>query len=252
MAQFAFGAGVVFATQLQDATGAAIALPTPVELGVLQEVSVDISWDTKTLYGGNQFPVDAGRGKGKISGKSKVARLNGALMNSLVFGQGVTTGMLAYQYDTTGATIPSTPYTITPTVPGSGTWAGDMGVKDANGNSMKRVASAPAAGQYSLAAGVYTFAAADTGKTVYISYQYSQTATGSRLDVMNMPMGYAPSFALDLMAPKNGQQLALHLYKCLGSKFTMGTKQDDYMVPEFDFEGFADASGRVFTISTNE
>ncbi|MBS0370202.1 MAG: hypothetical protein JSS57_13475 [Proteobacteria bacterium] len=247
--QFAFGAGIVFATQLTDATGAAIALPTPIELGVMQEVSVDISWDTKTLYGGNQFPVDAGRGKGKVSGKAKVARLSGALMNTLVFGQGVTTGMLAYQYDTVGTVVATT---VTPTVPGSGTWAGDMGVKDANGNPMKRVASAPATGQYSLASGTYTFAAADVGKTVYISYQYAQTTTGSRIDVLNLPMGYAPSFALDLMAPKNGQQLALHLYKCIGSKYSMGTKQDDYMVPEFDFEGFADASGRVFSVSTNE
>lgn len=247
--QFAFGAGIVFATQLTDATGAAIALPTPVELGVLQEVSVDISWDTKTLYGNKQFPVDAGRGKGKVGGKAKVAQLSGALMNNLVFGQGLTTGMLAYQYDTTGTTIATS---VTPTIPGSGTWAGDMGVKDANGNPMKRVASAPATGQYSVSAGVYTFAAADVGKIAYISYQYAQTTTGNRIDVLNLPMGYAPSFTLDLMQPKNGQQLGLRLYKCIGSKFSMSTKQDDYMVPEFDFEGFADSMGRVFTVSTNE
>ena len=247
--QFAFGSGIVFATQLNDATGAAIALPTPIELGVLQEVSVDISWDTKTLYGGNQFPVDAGRGKGKISGKAKAARLSGALMNGLIFGQTLAAGMLANYYDTTGTAVATT---VTPTVPNSGTWAGDLGVKDASGNAMKRVASAPVTGQYSLAAGVYTFAAADVGKTVYLSYQYAQSTSGSRIDVMNLPMGYAPSFALDLLAPKNGQQLALHLYKCIGSKFSMSTKQDDYMVPEFDFECFANAAGNVFTISTSE
>jgi hypothetical protein len=32
----------------------------------------------------------------------------------------------------------------------------DLGVRDANGNPMTRVASAPATGQYSVTAGVYT------------------------------------------------------------------------------------------------
>ncbi|MFH4180992.1 hypothetical protein WDA55_23325, partial [Acinetobacter baumannii] len=58
--------------------------------------------------------------------------------------------------------------TVTPVVPNSGTFVKDLGVTDAIAIPLKRVASAPATGQYSVdaATGAYTFAAADVGKTV--------------------------------------------------------------------------------------
>jgi hypothetical protein len=153
-----FGAGVLIGTPLTDYAGNAIANPTPVQFGVAQEISLDISFDTKLLYGQNQFPVANGRGKGKISGKVKAAQVNGALFNSIMFGQGLTSGIVSDVYDVIGAAIPATPFQITPTVPSSGTWSFDLGVRDSNGVPMTRVASGPATGQYSVAAGVYTFA----------------------------------------------------------------------------------------------
>lgn len=48
--------------------------------------------------------------------------------------------------------------------------AGDRGVKYADGTAMVKVASAPAQGQYSADGSVYTFAAADAGQGVLISY----------------------------------------------------------------------------------
>src|SRR5581483_11374955 len=95
------------------------------------------------------------------------------LLSALGTGQTTSTGITALYDDATGAAIPATPYQITPTVPSSGTWLADLGVVDINGNPYTRVASAPATGQYSVAAGVYTFAAADTGKTVYINFRYT-------------------------------------------------------------------------------
>src|SRR4051794_4171114 len=192
MAQFNFGAGVLWGTPTFDATGAAIANPTPLMLAVTQEVSIDISGDIKELYGSNQFPVAVGRGKMKITGKCKYGQFNGAVMNSLFFGQTVTSSLYSIVNDVTGAAIPSTPFTITPTVPGSGTWAGDLGVRDASGNPMTRVASAPTAGQYSVTAGAYLFAAADTGKVVFINYSYTATSTVAKTSVVqNMQMGQA-------------------------------------------------------------
>ena len=50
-------------------------------------------------------------------------------------------------------------------------WFSDLGVTfAASGLSLTLVTGTPAAGQYSVANGVYTFAAADTGKGVLISY----------------------------------------------------------------------------------
>ena len=68
--QVVFGAGVLYATQLTDASGNALAanVTSPVKFGVLQEVSLDVSFDTKMLYGNQQFPIAVGRGKGKVSG----------------------------------------------------------------------------------------------------------------------------------------------------------------------------------------
>jgi hypothetical protein len=54
-----------------------------------------------------------------------------------------------------------------------GPWASDMGVVySATGIALRSVASAPSTGQYSVAAGVYTFSAGDAGAAVAISYGY--------------------------------------------------------------------------------
>lgn len=67
-------------------------------------------------------------------------------------------------------TVPATPHLIAP----SPAWAGDLGVKYANGSAFTKVTSAPAVGQYSVneATGVYTFAAADEGEAVLLSYSF--------------------------------------------------------------------------------
>jgi hypothetical protein len=68
---YVFGSGALIATPTIDAFGNAIANPSPVEFGTLQDVSLDVSWDTKTLYGQLQFPVAAGRGKGKVPARPR-------------------------------------------------------------------------------------------------------------------------------------------------------------------------------------
>jgi hypothetical protein len=249
MSQYVFGAGIIWATPLQDAFGNAIANGTPVQLAVSQEVSMDESFETKLLYGQNQFPVDAGRGKGKIGVKVKFGQVNGLAVSSLFFGQTLTTGRTTYNFDVTGAAIPTTPFQITPTVPASGTWAADMGVRDSNGRPMTKVASAPATGQYSVAAGVYTFAAADTGKTVFISYAYTNTnvqmPNSTQLNVKNIPMGNAPVVQLDIFFTKNGKNFGTRYPQAISNKMGWQSKLDDYMVPEMDFDCFADAAGNV-------
>lgn len=253
MSQFAFGAGVLVGTAQTDAYGVALAAPTPIQFGIMQECSVDFNFDIKELFGQYQFPVAVGRGKGKIGGKAKMAQLNGLTMSSLFFGQTLQTGLLSEVIDTTGTAIPGTPYTITPTVPGSGTWTVDLGVLDPNGLPMTRVVSAPATGQYSVSAGVYTFAAADTTKVVRISFQYTASSTtAKKMTISNVLMGQAPKFRADLLVPYDGKNFVVSLPACISTKMTFATKLDDFMVPEFDFSGFADAAGNVCTIGLAE
>lgn len=253
MSQYAFGSGVLWGTPSTDSAGNAVSNPTPIQFGVLQEVSLDVSFENKTLHGQNQFPVAVGRGKGKISGKAKFAQLNGSLLNSLLFGQTLNAGIIGNVANNVTTVPASSPYTVTVTPPSSGTWSADLGVEDATGIPMTRVASAPATGQYSVAAGVYTFAAADTGKQVSISYQYTATSTTAvKSTVTNQLMGYAPSFRVDLYLPFNGKQVIWTLPNAISNKLSIATKLDDFTVPEFDFEGFADASGNVLTYSITD
>jgi hypothetical protein len=247
MSQFLFGSGVFWGTPLNDSNGNAIVNPTPVQLGVMQDISMDISFDTKQLYGRFQFPVAIGRGKGKMTGKAKTAQVNASALNSLFFGQTLANGLVDNYADVIGSAIPATPFAVTVTPPNAGVWAYDLGVRDANGLPMTKVAATPTTGQYTVGSGgVYTFAAADVGLTVYISYQYTATSTTAKKStVRNALMGATPTFQGDLYIPFNGKTLVMTIPKCVTTKWAMATKLDDFTIPEFDFDGFADAAGNA-------
>lgn len=254
MAQYSFGVGTMHATPLSDGSGNSILTPTPIELGVLQDNSVDISFDVKELYGSKQFAIDVARGKGKITGKAGVARLSGALFNSIMFGQTVATGTVdAVARSVTPTEIPAGG-TVTVTAPNSGTFVADLGVTDAKAVQLTRVAGTPTTGQYAVdEAGEYTFATADAAKIVFINYRYSATvAGGKKSTVANLDMGEAPSFSLDLHTVYHGKILTLHLYKCISTKMSFSGKQDDYNIPSFEFQACQDDMGRVFDWNLSE
>lgn len=244
--QLVFGAGDFYGVPILDASGNAVTNPTPIKIGAMQEMSLEFSGDLKELYGQNQFALAVGRGKVKCTGKVKGAQIHGAALNSLFFGNGMTAGtMMAVNTDTVGAVIPATPFQITPTPPASGTFVEDLGVLDTNAVPMTRVASAPATGQYSVSAGVYLFATADTGKTVYINYRYSYTlASAKRISLTNLPMGYAPTFKAQMQTTFQGKRALVVLSSVVSTKLGLfATKQDDFSVPEIDFSAQADSSG---------
>lgn len=255
MSQFVFGTGSLWGTQTQDASGNTIANLTPLKFGELQDVSVDISRDIKLLHGQLMLPVAVGAGKMKIEVKAKFARIMGRLFSDLFFGQALTGGTLTgVLNDTTGSTIPASPYTITVVPPSSGTFARDLGVIDANGLPFTRVASAPGAGQYAVTnAGVYTFAAADTTKQVFISYTYTATSASAKaISITNLPMGQVPTFGMDLAVTFGGKQMNWRFPNCVSSKLAFDPKQDDFAQADMDISVFADAAGNVGTIITSE
>jgi hypothetical protein len=254
MSQFAFGTGSLWGTQTMDAAGNAIANLTPLKFGEVQDVTIDVSRDIKLLHGNLMMPVAVGGGKMKIDVKAKFARISGRLFSDLYFGQGFTGGTLTgVLNDTTGSVIPSTPYTVTVVPPSSGTWVRDLGVVDSNGLAYTRVASAPTTGQYSVAAGVYTFAAADTTKQVFISYTYTATSTNAKvLSLTNLPMGYLPTFGMDLAVQFNGKQMNWRFPNCAAGKLSFDPKQDDFTQADLDINVFADAAGNIGTIVAAE
>ena len=79
-----------------------------------------------------------------------------------------------YAVQSEAQTVPaSSPYQVSAFAP-YGAWASDLGVVYAStGVALTAVAASPLAGQYAVAGGVYTFAAADAGQPVLISYGYA-------------------------------------------------------------------------------
>ena len=242
-----FGAGKLIAVPTSLADGTAIANPTPVVLGTMQDISLDLSVEIKTLYGSKRYPIAVGQGKGKTEIKAKYAEIDGGILGSLFFGKAATAGIKAAVFDSAG-TIPATPFQLTMTPPSSGTYVSDLGVMfDATGVQLTRVASAPATGQYSVnaATGVYTFAAADTGKVVNISYEYSATAGGQVWTMTNETMGYTPSFTLLLQNGYDGKNPVCKLNRCVSGKLSLPLKSDDFAIYDFEAEAFADAAGSL-------
>lgn len=255
MAQYLFGAGKLFVTPIQDVYGQPISNGTPVEIGVLQSVSVDISYDLKSLHGRGQFAVDAARGKGSAKCKASFGRISGALLNSIFFGGIVLDGGVDTIAQTiNGETIP-VGGTITPVVPNTGAFKTDLGVTDSKAVPLKRVEAAPTTGQYSVdeATGIYSFAVADAEKVVFINFKYTTQLAGAKSGIVNnLDMGYTPEFSVALQRDYKGKFMGLEFYRCVSNKLGMSSKQDDYDLPEFEFEPMADDLNRVFKWTTSE
>lgn len=239
-----FGVGTLYGVPLTDSTGAAIANPTPAKFGTLQDVQSDISFDEKLLYGAYQMPVAFGRGKGKFNFKAKAADFSAQAIGSLFFGITPSAGidsivdLESHAFATTVTVVP----------PSSGVFSADLGAYySSTGIGLKRVASAPSAGQYSvvIATGVYTFNAGDTGN-VLISYEYTATSTTQfDIAIANQLMGQAPTFQMQLSTPYNGKQLTVRMNNCVSSKFTLPLKNEDFSVQELDITALADASNNI-------
>lgn len=238
---FVFGSGNLYGIN-------SAANSTPHKFGTLQDVAFDFSFSMKELVGQSQLAVDIRRGTEKITGKAKTANINGSMLNDLFFGQTATTGLLLAATGETDA-IPATPYQIT--VVNAATFDTDLGViYTATGLPLTKVAAVPIAGQYSVtSAGVYTFAAADTGLSVAIDYLYTSLTGGSKITMTNQSMGVTPYFLGIFTANVGGKIATLKLNQCTSSKLAIATKLEDYSIPELDFSVMADAANNIGVIS---
>ena len=243
---YSFGSGCLIGTRTDIANG------TPINFGLVQAVTIDETATIKELYGQNQRAVAIARGTIKTTGKATVAKISGIALASLFYGFVPAAGQLATSFGEAGSgAIPTTPFQLT--VTNSATFVDDLGViYAATGLPFTKVASAPTIGQYSVAAGIYLFAAADTGKTVLFSYTYTIAALGQKFVVTNQLLGTTPTFSCQFYTTFQGQALSLKINNCTSSKLAMASKLEDFTIPEFDFSCFADAAGNIMTWSFGE
>ena len=241
MAQYNFGLGGLYLLDNESPTQAT-------QVGVLKDVTLDISFDTKELRGSYTFPVDIAKAGGKIEGKAKFAQISGRLINEIIQGT-LTTGATVIGSNNEAGTVPATPYAIT--VANTTGWS-DLGVYNVtNSKFMTRVASSPATGQYSAAAGVYTFAAADTTNKVQISYSYT-SATGNTVTLTNNLMGSGTTYVVQLYNTYKGKNVGVKLYAVTLGKYSFAMKNEDFTDEDVDLMGFADANGDVISLYTTE
>lgn len=244
--QLLFGIGALWGTRT-DVAGVG-----PDQFGVLQDNSIDFSFEVKELYSQLQFPIDIARGKGKITGKAKLARVFAALYADLFFGAASTTGetnVSEGEVHTAAASV---------TVTNASTFVADLGVfyNNAANKPLTFETSAPAAaGQYSVSNGVYNFFSSDVGQSITISYVYTD-ASGKTITLSNQFMGFTPTFSGTFYQSRNTQgstgQITLRLNQCVSSHFTIPTRIDDYAIQDFDFSAFSNAAGSIGTLSTTE
>jgi hypothetical protein len=254
--QFIFGPGLAWALLASYLdTGVAPTTPFPVRFDVTQSVSVDFTMSEKELYGQQVFPTAIGIGQGKVTGKVVNGRFNSRLIQSAFYGaSNSTTASSSYMMaEDVAGTIPSvTPLTLTPTVPGSGTWYKDWGVRWAVGGTyLTPVASGPTTGQYSVSSGVYTFAAADEGQAVLFDFEYSLTS-GYTFEISNFLQGQITLFGFRYAGQYQGRLCGMWVPNAVGTKMTFNTKQQEFVLPEWDFMGFAGPSGQVANLYLQE
>lgn len=246
--QLIFGIGALWGTR-SDVAGIG-----PDQFAILQDNSIDFSFEIKELYSQLGWPVDIARGKGKITGKAKVARVFAALYADIFFGATVATGE-----DNVSENETYTLATTTVGVAHATSFVADLGVYyNAQGNArfqfVTGALSAP--GQYGTGVnGTYTFFSGDIGAAVAISYVYTD-ASGKTITITNNFMGYTPTFIGTFYQQRTTQgssgQLTLRLNECVSSHLTIPTRIDDYALQDFDFQAFSAGNNVVGTISTTD
>lgn len=245
MAQSVFGVGFLFATP--SGTN-----PTPTRFGRLQDVQVDFSYDSKMLYGSNQYALENARGKAKIDLKASIGVVDPNLFNNIFFGLTTSTGETLNSVDE-----PQTSVSTSITVANAGTFSQDLGVYNTvTGLWMSRVASSPAAGQYAVntATGVYTINAAQENQLLKVSYTYASPSTGVSLSFTNQLMGASVIFGVQLVNRFKGsdgvvRSLFLNFPAVQCPKLSMPLKLDDFTLPQLDMSAQDNGSGNVFNYS---
>lgn len=226
--------------------------PTPIKAAVLEDLQFTFSRDGKPLRGQYAAPIDYAFGSLTVKGKGKLSSVHTAMMQAVAPASTRTTGHKNGEVET--GTIPDTPGPYTITVSHSANFTTDLGVVDTTtGQPLKCVASAPATGQYSYAAGVYTFAAADKNHSVQISYEWNDAATGSTVAVTNALQGAATKYVLNAYNTEpDGTKTGLKFYSVVVPELGVSIKAGDWGGSDLSIEALANAAGQIFDAISGE
>jgi len=227
----------------------------PNQFATIQSASVDITKTVKELRGSFEDAEDLADGSRKITGKIESGRVSIQILNELVFaepgGGNFTTGTVELSPNEPG-TVDVGTYTVNPSH--AANFLEDLGVLyQGTRLTLQPVAFVASPlptltqGQYYVnpATGVYTFATADSGAKVIISYRWTNATGGHTLTINNLVMGSSrPSFSALFQNPYDGDQEIL-LYNCKATKVTFAIKMEEYTKMDIDFMASANTAGQT-------
>jgi len=241
-----FGAGRVFAT-------ANLTNPTPARAMVPQSQSIDFKRKTESLFGENQLAVAVGAGEMDVTGKVEYAKINARMFADNLFGVASTTGSYAEADGELGTVAASTPFIVT--VANVATFLFDLGVINVlTGAILSCVAtgSEVAGKSYSVANGVYKFAAADDGANVKISYAYSVPTAGETVSLTNQPQGLTGNFQATHVLPWGTEQDMFVFGNCLSGGGGLSMKKSGFASNTLDYTAACNSNGVLGTASFAE
>ena len=230
MSSIVFGTGVLAIGEIQ--------------VGIVESANIDQKGTLKTLQGGSEFAIASAVTGRTLSGKISFRDLDYALIASLQPGATTTTGSLKAAVNEAGAVTLSV---HTKTVANSATFDSNAGVIGPDGRTMTKVAATPALGQYTVAAGVYTFNASEVG-TVRISYFYT-SASGTTVAVANRLTTVAPTFVLKLFTNDDaGDSFGIKVYAVTIPSLSIALASEDFSKQDLEWSAQQDSSGKIYDL----
>lgn len=253
-----FASGTLF---VNPNSGTLATDPTPFRLGEMQDISIDFKGENVSLFSQNRFPDIIAQAEVNCSIKATYASLQGIILSQAFLVGATPTAGANVIVDQELHTVPaSTPFTITVDPPGSGTWVQDLGVQWANpagtgakapGRAFTKLPSGtPTTGQYTQTVtsseGVYTFAAADAGSQVWISYVYNETTPGVTYSYQNQRMGLGPVCDVWVYLPFTNFLRGYEFPSCYCKSISQPTKQKGFTIQTIEFDVADTPGGNVF------
>jgi hypothetical protein len=217
--------------------------PDVMQFAVIKNWSLELSQEEIELRGSDLDVLDRVASKRDLKGKIAISEISTALLNAVTAGGAITTGSMLPAVHS--AAVPTTPYQIT--VTNSATFDKDLGVIDkTSAKELACVASAPATGEYSYAAGVYTFAAADTAHNVAIHYRYTSTA-GKTITVSGASAGSASTtYGLFLLGTAGGKSYSIEVPAVTIPNLSLSMSPDAWADVSLDFAAKLDANSVLY------
>ena len=205
MALLQIGAGYAWITDNTQTPAQRIAL------GLLKSGKVGFKYKQEFEAGAKQIAVYAANLETEIAGELNFKAIDIATMLAIGLAQ-LSGGTVASRI-----VAPDVAFTVAASVPVTGS-TDVLSVRDlATGNFFKKVASAPAVGQYAYTAPNVTFNATDVGKSVAITSLRNAATETNAVNLVNAIHQQTPYFSVEGLGLFDGKQVYYRFPRCVAT-----------------------------------